>query len=305
MITYIEGNIFESPAQTLVNTINTAGAMGKGIALEFKKLFPDMFKEYIKLSEAGKLEMGKLWLYRTQNKWVLNFPTKTHWRQPSKFEYIETGLKFFALYYNRARINSIAFPKLGCGNGELEWHDVKLLMEKHLEKLPIDIYIYTKTEEIIPEHKNIKKMREWLRTQPQHLSFGEVKDDLINLLKNNKIFCTYGGKEFKADATVSGITLETSNEKEIVLWEGDEFSNGLKEIWQFFRVKGICKLEELTDFGIIFPDIILKLFAQLNYINKIEVISKSGQIAMQLKPITANNQKTLFNNNDFIKSKSI
>lgn len=93
MIRYVEQNIFESPAQVIVNTVNTVGVMGKGIAKDFKKYYPEMFKEYQRYCEIGALEVGKLWLYKTPNKWVLNFPTKKHWRNPSRLEYIESGLK--------------------------------------------------------------------------------------------------------------------------------------------------------------------------------------------------------------------
>ncbi len=96
MITYIKGNIFDSPAQVLVNTVNTVGVMGKGIAKEFKRIYPDMFVKYRELCENKKLSVGQLWLYKTTNKLILNFPTKKHWRFPSKTEYIETGLKKFA-----------------------------------------------------------------------------------------------------------------------------------------------------------------------------------------------------------------
>ena len=81
---FVEGNIFDSPAQTLVNTVNTVGAMGKGLAKEFKRLFPDMFKEYQRLCESGELTVGKLWIYHTPNKSVLSFPTKQHWKQPTR-----------------------------------------------------------------------------------------------------------------------------------------------------------------------------------------------------------------------------
>ena len=90
-ITYVRGNLFESPAQVLVNTVNTVGVMGKGVALEFKKLFPEMFEEYRRLCEGRLLKIGMLHIYRTPHKWVLNFPTKEHWRQPSRVEYIDAG----------------------------------------------------------------------------------------------------------------------------------------------------------------------------------------------------------------------
>lgn len=113
MITFVKGDIFQSPAQVLVNTVNTIGVMGKGIAKEFKTLFPEMFKKYQFHCESGELDIGKLWVYKTANKWILNFPTKTTWRKPSKYEYIESGLKNFVETYAERGITSIASPPLG------------------------------------------------------------------------------------------------------------------------------------------------------------------------------------------------
>src|SRR5258708_35436993 len=93
MITYVRGDLLRSPAKGLVNTVNTVGVMGKGIAKDFKTIFPEMFGEYQKVCEQRKLEVGKLFLWRGPHKWVLNFPTKKHWRNPSKPEFIEAGLK--------------------------------------------------------------------------------------------------------------------------------------------------------------------------------------------------------------------
>lgn len=93
MITYLKGDIFSSPAQVLVNTVNTVGVMGKGVALEFKKRYPAMFKSYERVCDEKQLEIGKLLLWKGPEKWVLMFPTKKHWRSPSKLEYIEAGLQ--------------------------------------------------------------------------------------------------------------------------------------------------------------------------------------------------------------------
>lgn len=117
MITYIEGDLFNSPAQVLVNTVNTVGVMGKGIALEFKKRYPEMFKQYKKMCDEHKLTIGRLMLWYEQDHWLLQFPTKENWRNPSKIEYIEKGLAAFVKKYADYNISSIAFPKLGCGNG--------------------------------------------------------------------------------------------------------------------------------------------------------------------------------------------
>ena len=142
MIKYVQDNLFSTPAQVLVNTVNLDGVMGKGIALQFKKIYPDMFKKYQEYCESKLFTMGNLWLYKTESKWILNFPTKLHWRERSKLEYIELGLKKFVDTYSQQNITSIAFPKLGCGNGGLDWNIVKPMMDKYLKNLPIDIYVY-------------------------------------------------------------------------------------------------------------------------------------------------------------------
>ncbi len=143
IIIEIEGNIFESKCQTIVNTVNCEGVMGKGIALEFKNRYPDMFKSYHKLCIQNLIKPGILQLYSKSSPWILNFPTKLHWRLPSKLEYIELGLKKFASEYNLKNINSIAFPKLGTMNGGLDWVEVKSLMYRYLQpldNLKVEIY---------------------------------------------------------------------------------------------------------------------------------------------------------------------
>lgn len=154
MIIYVRTNIFESNAQVLVNTVNTVGVMGKGLAHAFKKLYPDMFESYQNLCETGQLNIGNLHFYKTVNKFILNFPTKKNCRSASKLEYIELGLKKFVSEYEKLGISSIAFPLLGCGNGGLDWEsEVKPLMEKYLKSLPIEIFIHTIHKDAFsPEH---------------------------------------------------------------------------------------------------------------------------------------------------------
>ena len=143
---FINGNIFNSKAQTIVNTINCVGVMGKGIALVFKLRYPLMFDIYKKYCDEKHIGIGKLWLYNQQSNtpWVLNFPTKYHWKYPSKMEYIEKGLIKFSETYKERSITSIAFPLLGTHNGRLEREEVKLLMIKYLSKcdIPIEVYDY-------------------------------------------------------------------------------------------------------------------------------------------------------------------
>lgn len=142
-IVEIQGNIFESTCQVLVNTVNCVGVMGKGIALEFKHRFPKMYTSYVKICKQQLLKPGLLYLWTKSEPWVLNFPTKYHWRYPSKIEYIEAGLKKFSSTYKKHGISSIAFPELGTQSGKLDWPLVQEYMYRYLEPLPnLDIEIY-------------------------------------------------------------------------------------------------------------------------------------------------------------------
>ncbi len=147
------GNIFESTASTKVNTVNCVGVMGKGIALDFKRQYPDMYKQYVQLCKAGKVHPGEPYYYQDLlGNSIINFPTKQHWRSPSKLSYIVKGLKWFRDNYEAIGITSVAFPPLGCGNGGLNWELVGPIMYRYLKDLPIDIEIYapygTKSEQL-------------------------------------------------------------------------------------------------------------------------------------------------------------
>ncbi len=187
MLTYLETNLLSSPAQTLVNTVNTEGVMGKGIAKQFKEKFPEMFFEYRQICDAKKLQVGNLHLWRGRDKWILNFPTKTTWKMPSKTSYIEAGLKKFVEAYEKLGIISISFPRLGCGNGQLSWDiDVKPLIEKYLADLPINIYIHNiqTNSDFIPEHEE-NESRIPLTTHKFFLDIQQV------LYKNKGSFRTF------------------------------------------------------------------------------------------------------------------
>ena len=141
--THIHGNIFDSHCQTLVHAVNCNGVMGRGIALEFKFRFPDLFENYNHVCKNQLLEPGLLYLWKGSEKWVLNFPTKNNWRLPSKLDYIESGLENFARNYIQYNISSIAFSILGSGAGGLDENIVIELMGKYFEPLEhIEIEIY-------------------------------------------------------------------------------------------------------------------------------------------------------------------
>jgi O-acetyl-ADP-ribose deacetylase (regulator of RNase III)/uncharacterized protein YwgA len=156
MITILVGDLFESQCQTLVNTVNTVGIMGKGIALEFKKRFPDMFEDYVKRCIEGKVKLGEPYLYkRLTPPWILNFPTKGHWRSVSNILDIVKGLKYLEQHYKEWGITSIALPPLGCGHGQLEWKIVGPTLYRHMKRLDIPVELYapygTPPDELTPE----------------------------------------------------------------------------------------------------------------------------------------------------------
>jgi len=142
MIEYIKGNIFQSTMQTLVCPVNTVGVMGAGLAKQFAQKYPKMAKEYAQYTWSNSFDVGCLWIYRTDDKWILNFPTKTDWHLLSKLWYIELGLKTFVDTYEQEEIESIAFPKLGCGLGGLQWPDVKELFDEYLDSMDIPVEVY-------------------------------------------------------------------------------------------------------------------------------------------------------------------
>ncbi len=161
MIKYIKGNILESQAQALVNTVNTVGVMGKGIALQFKKAFPNNYKAYVEACKKNEIKIGTLLVYKDSNitsgqKIIINFPTKTTWRKPSEYEYIEKGLDNLLEIIHQYNIKSIAIPPLGAGNGGLEWEKVKKIIHDKLKDENVDIFIYEPTKQI-KEH--LKKER--------------------------------------------------------------------------------------------------------------------------------------------------
>jgi O-acetyl-ADP-ribose deacetylase (regulator of RNase III)/uncharacterized protein YwgA len=137
------GDIFASEAQTLVNTVNCVGIMGKGVAAEFKKRFPEMYEDYSRRCERNQVRLGEPYLYRDLGgAMIVNFPTKDHWRSPSRLADIERGLEIFVQHYKDWGITSVAFPPLGCGNGGLEWSEVGPLMYRMLGNLDINVEVY-------------------------------------------------------------------------------------------------------------------------------------------------------------------
>jgi O-acetyl-ADP-ribose deacetylase (regulator of RNase III) len=276
MITYVIGDLFHSPAKVLVNTVNVVGVMGKGIAKDFKTIFPEMFQDYQRLCEKRQIDIGKLFLWRGPHKWVLNFPTKKHWRNPSKPEFIEAGLKTFAAGYTRHSFTSVAFPQLGCGHGELDWEkQVQPLMEKHLGKLPIEIFIhlYRKDPFAPAEHADIETTKRWLRSEPESLAFSEVWDDLCEILKTCTAFTTldtHGAFQVRRTATpAEGLMI--LNGQEVFIPQ-----DALLEAWQHLRSVGFLSAEGLTHGLDLHASKVISLLAQLPYLKPAQLAIKQN-----------------------------
>lgn len=161
MINYVTGNILDSKAQAIVNTVNTIGVMGKGIALQFKKAYPNNYKSYSIACKNKKVVVGKMFVTTDSNissgeKIIINFPTKQNWRKPSEYIYIEVGLNDLIDVIKQNQIKSIAIPPLGAGNGGLKWEKVKKIIEDKLSSLDIEISVYEPTSQIV---ETLKKER--------------------------------------------------------------------------------------------------------------------------------------------------
>lgn len=158
MISYTQGNLLDADVEAVVNTVNTVGVMGKGIALMFKEAFPKNFEEYAAACKKGEVQVGRMFVTERQElmgpKWIINFPTKKHWRHRSKMEWIVDGLHDLKRVIEDNHIRSIALPPLGSGNGGLDWHDVRPHIEAALASLSdIEVIVYEPTS----KYQNVAK----------------------------------------------------------------------------------------------------------------------------------------------------
>ncbi|MDX8508605.1 MULTISPECIES: type II toxin-antitoxin system antitoxin DNA ADP-ribosyl glycohydrolase DarG [Mesorhizobium] len=158
MVKFVRGNLLEADTEALVNTVNTVGVMGKGVALMFKEAFPENFKLYEAACEDKRVRLGEMFVTERNDlygpKWIINFPTKAHWRYPSKIEWIANGLDNLKAVLKRNNIKSIAIPPLGAGNGGLEWQEVRELILSKLDPLKdVEVVVYEPTH----QYQNVAK----------------------------------------------------------------------------------------------------------------------------------------------------
>lgn len=206
MINYVTANLLDSNAEALVNTVNTQGVMGKGIALQFKNRFPENYKVYRERCLSNNLHIGDLLITQEDTllngkKTIINFPTKTNWRLPSEYSYIEAGLATLVKEIEGRGIKSIAIPPLGAGNGGLDWQRVKSLLEQYLSNLNCDIIVYEPNAQV---QETLQKER--VKLTPARAMLLSV---LYDLVKNGEFVSEFsaekvayflqrfGAKEFK------------------------------------------------------------------------------------------------------------
>jgi O-acetyl-ADP-ribose deacetylase (regulator of RNase III)/uncharacterized protein YwgA len=331
MVHYITGNLFDSKAQALVNTVNTVGIMGKGIALQFKSIFPNNFKVYAKACKEGNFQIGNL-LVTTEmslpigEKIIINFPTKTDWRKSSEYAYIEQGLQALVKIIEEHQIRSIAIPPLGAGNGGLEWAKVQIMMEAYLSPLNCEINIYqpdSKIQEIL--------RKERVALTPARAMLLAVLYDLVangefvSEFASEKIayfLQRFGAKEvFKLDFQPNFYGPYSGKVKHVLYYLNGSYINGygskdkkpFDEIDLIINgqedVMALLKMKKNEHYYLIveatknfltgfYSDFGLELLSTLDYIAQKEQTSDFGTIKKHLHNWN-NRKKTLFDNDTF------
>lgn len=281
MLIYRRTSLLESTAQTLVNTVNCVGVMGKGIAKDFKEREPQMFAAYKRICDKKLLTPGKLWLWKGTNSWVLNFPTKIHWRNPSKIEWIEAGLRKFVANYEALGINEISFPRLGCGNGGLDWEDVRPLMEQHLRSLPIKIFIHDYTVDIgLPEHMDhvAQQLRQESKNEASFELFLSALRRVVELTGKDLV-------EIESKKPISVSTIEDDGlkiESEGLSWSYDR--DDLWGVWVGLQ-KGLLTRDKVAWAQADAGRLLLSLLSVLPHTRLIEIqkISSKPEVALEYR----------------------
>lgn len=172
---FTQGNLLDARVEAVVNTVNTVGVMGKGIALMFREKYPENFKAYEAACKAGEVEVGRMFVTAGVEldgpRWIINFPTKKHWRQPTKLEWVRSGLVALKDVLREKQIKTVAIPPLGCGNGGLDWAVVRPMIEAALNDLPgVDVIVYEPTA----KYQNVAKKQGVEKLTPARALIAEA-----------------------------------------------------------------------------------------------------------------------------------
>lgn len=217
------------------------------------------------MCQKGSFDIGSLLLWRKSKKWVLLFPTKTTWRKPSQLEYIEKGLQKFASNWDKLQADSIAFPRLGCGNGGLAWEDVRPLMEKYLRRIPMHIYIYIDVyHDPVPEHEDITEIEKWISGENEQEGFQKFVVQLKYLLQQ-KDFSILGKK----------IIWKDNDDALIQIGDIEINQEDTCRLWSYVQDVGIFSLNEIPEHYHLFATEFMELLCYMRYTKKIYV-SENG-----------------------------
>nr|WP_315468499.1 macro domain-containing protein [uncultured Undibacterium sp.] len=159
MIEFVSGDFFEFDADIMINTVNCVGVMGAGVALAFKKRFPEMFDDYVKKCRAGTIRPGSpsVWIQKdmiSKEVEIINFPTKDNWKNPSEYQYIDDGLEWLSAYLEDKNEKVVTLPALGCGHGGLDWSRVRSMISDRLQSSPARIYVFEPADSLKVDHIN-------------------------------------------------------------------------------------------------------------------------------------------------------
>lgn len=280
MLRYTDTTVFNVGAQTIVNTVNCVGVMGAGLALEFQLRFPEMEKDYVERCNKKRVEVGRPYLYKDYGTpWILNFPTKNHWKYPSKIEWIEQGLRYFSANYQRGGITSIAFPKLGCSNGGLEWDIVSPLMEKYLQDLDIDVFICEDTER---EASGTEGVMLQMLNNIEQLSWTEelgIRADI-----KRKIISAIPIYRFRNLKRVEGIGKQTYNEVFSFLYS--LANSDKKDSTQTPKVVNLNLFEEFDNLSVQPTELVINNHHPV--IELEEIGSSSNELNLKLEDLSSN-----------------
>lgn len=266
MILHVTGDLFTSPAPVLVNAVNTAGVMGRGIARDFRTFYPAMYARYRQLCANGAFTVGQLWLYHTPHKAILNFPTKRHWRESSRLEIIEAGLRKFVAAYAGRGLTMISFPRLGAGLGGLDWETaVRPLMEHYLDPLPINVFIHERPA----DERDNEAVAQWLAGTPAAISFDRFHEDMLTLVANQPRITPLDGKpaaELWLDPGEGWIMIERHGAAPFILSRST-----LVDLWTFVRAAGYTHPADLPGGLEPVADVLVALAARLPYLRPVTV----------------------------------
>ena len=260
-----------SKAQTVVNTVNTVGVMGKGLAAAFKRRHPEMFQAYKAICKRGELLPGSSWLWKGPDQWVLNFATKKHWRNPSRLSYVRDGLEEFQRNYSSLGIREVAFPRLGCGNGGLDWDEVKPLMVEYLRDLPITVYIHDFEKPLQRlEHESVQLP---LLAASEPKSFEDFCDDLRNMLDTlqGEVRSVKFAWPFHVELTENCELRGTGACLDLIATDDDLF-----RIWSLLMDSPVSRYD-MSDTAQKHALIILSVIAELPYARPVNLADRHGR----------------------------